>query len=111
MAAKNIKICEKGASKIFRINLPLFLIRAHPVTKETGSVKVLLLIPHRLADDRHEAVRRGDRPQADYDALAEAVCTEPGGQADILDWHSVEQEGGSVPPPPRPPSTYICALP
>jgi glycosyltransferase involved in cell wall biosynthesis len=57
-------------------------------------VKVLLLIPHRLAGDRHEAVRRGDRPQADYDALAEALRTEPGGQADILDWHSVEQEGG-----------------
>jgi len=57
-------------------------------------VKALLLIPHRLAHDRHEAVRRGDRPQADYDALAEAIRAQPGGQADILDLHSVEREGG-----------------
>jgi glycosyltransferase involved in cell wall biosynthesis len=57
-------------------------------------MKLLLLVPHNLADDRHKAVRNGERPQADYDALAEAVRALPGGQADILDRNSVEREGG-----------------
>jgi glycosyltransferase involved in cell wall biosynthesis len=57
-------------------------------------MKVLLLIPHKLSDDRHEAVRKGDRPQTDFDAVAEVVRATPGGQADILDWNSVERERG-----------------
>jgi glycosyltransferase involved in cell wall biosynthesis len=55
-------------------------------------MKVLLLIPHDLAENRHDAVRKGVRPQADYDALAEAVRTAPGGRADILDRNSVERD-------------------
>jgi glycosyltransferase involved in cell wall biosynthesis len=55
-------------------------------------MKLLLLIPHILVDERHEAVRKGDRPQTDYDALAEAVRALPGGAADILDLRSVEQQ-------------------
>ena len=57
-------------------------------------MKVLLLIPHTLTPDRHAAVRAGERPQTDYDALAEAVRAMPGGQADILDRSSVGKDGG-----------------
>jgi glycosyltransferase involved in cell wall biosynthesis len=66
----------------------------HVVARKTGSMKVLLLIPHKLDDHRHEATRKGDRPQADYDALAEALRRMPGGQADILDWNSVVRDRG-----------------
>jgi hypothetical protein len=51
-------------------------------------MKLLLLINHHLPDDRLEAARKGERPQADYDALAEAVRAVLGGQADILDRNS-----------------------
>jgi glycosyltransferase involved in cell wall biosynthesis len=57
-------------------------------------MKVLLLIPHKLSDDRHQAVQKGMRPQTDFDAVAEALRAMPGGQADILDWNSVERDGG-----------------
>ena len=55
-------------------------------------MKLLLLIPHYLADDRLKAAQDGERPLADYDALAEAVRASPGGEADILDRNSVEQD-------------------
>ena len=57
-------------------------------------MKVLLLVPQSCPGDRHESVRNGTRPQADYDAVAEAVRAIRGGRADILDRNSVEQEGG-----------------
>jgi glycosyltransferase involved in cell wall biosynthesis len=57
-------------------------------------LKLLLLISHRVAEGREEAVAGGERPQTDYDALAEAVRAIPGGQADILDWGSVDRETG-----------------
>jgi glycosyltransferase involved in cell wall biosynthesis len=57
-------------------------------------MKLLLLISHRVAEGRHEAVANGERPEADYDALAEAVRALPGGRSDILDWSSVDREGG-----------------
>jgi glycosyltransferase involved in cell wall biosynthesis len=57
-------------------------------------MKLLLLINHHLPDDRLEAARKGERPQADYDALAEAVRAVPGGRADILDRNSVDREAG-----------------
>jgi glycosyltransferase involved in cell wall biosynthesis len=62
--------------------------------KEGGGLKLLLLISHKVAEGRHGAVANDERPQADYDALAEAVRAIPGGQADILDWGSVERETG-----------------
>lgn len=63
--------------------------------KELGSeMKLLLLISHKVAEDRHAAVARKERPQADYDALADAVRASPGGEADILDWGSVERQAG-----------------
>src|SRR6202023_1811623 len=57
-------------------------------------MKLLLLINHHLPHDRHGAVLKGERPQADYDALAEAVRALPARQADILDRNSVDREGG-----------------
>lgn len=54
-------------------------------------MRVLLLIPHKLDPDRHDAVRAGKRPQADYDALASAIAATPDGRADILDLHSVHR--------------------
>jgi glycosyltransferase involved in cell wall biosynthesis len=56
-------------------------------------MKLLLVIDLRL-DDRREAEGKGERPQLDYDVLAEAVRAVPGGQADILDRNSVDREGG-----------------
>jgi len=61
--------------------------------REGVAPKVLILVPHRLADDRGEAVRKGVRPQADYDSLAAALREAPGGAADILDLNSVDQDG------------------
>jgi glycosyltransferase involved in cell wall biosynthesis len=58
---------------------------------EAVGLKVLMLVPQRLADDRNEAVRKGVRPQADYDALAAALSGAPGGKADILDLSSLER--------------------
>jgi glycosyltransferase involved in cell wall biosynthesis len=58
---------------------------------EAIGLKVLMLVPQRLADDRNEAVRKGVRPQADYDALAAALRDAPGGKADILDLNSLER--------------------
>src|ERR1700730_7602432 len=57
-------------------------------------MKLLLLINHHLPHDRLEAALKGERPQADYDAVAEAVRALPGGQADILDRNSLDREGG-----------------
>jgi len=57
-------------------------------------MKALILFSHALAADRHERVRRGEHPQADYDALAEAIRATPGGQADILDMTEVARERG-----------------
>jgi glycosyltransferase involved in cell wall biosynthesis len=54
--------------------------------------KVLILIPQKLSDERHEAVCQGSRPQADYDAVAVALREAPGGKGDILDLSSVERE-------------------
>jgi glycosyltransferase involved in cell wall biosynthesis len=64
--------------------------RHRPVT---AGLKVLILVPNRLPDDRHQAVRQGDRPQADYDALASALCETPGGRGDILDLASIDRDG------------------
>lgn len=57
-------------------------------------MNLLVLISHRVAEGRHAAVARNERPQADYDALVEGVRATPGGQADILDWGSVDQQTG-----------------
>jgi glycosyltransferase involved in cell wall biosynthesis len=73
-------------------------------------MKLLLLIPHKLADERHELARNGERPQADYDALAEAVRVLPGGQADILDRNSVDRIGGWLIPLMRRLCGYDMAL-
>lgn len=63
------------------------------VTPKSDYMKLLLIINLHL-HDRREAVRRGERPKLEYDALAEAVRALPGGQADILDYDSVDREGG-----------------
>jgi glycosyltransferase involved in cell wall biosynthesis len=60
--------------------------------RKTIGTKVLILIPQRLSDERHEATRQGARPQADYDAVAAALREAPGGEGDILDLSSVESE-------------------
>jgi len=57
-------------------------------------LKVLLLIPHKLAGDRHLAVRKSERPQADYDALAEELRAVYGAQVDILDLNMVASDRG-----------------
>lgn len=57
-------------------------------------MKLLLLISHKVAEGRHVAVANNERPQADYDALVDAVRADRGGEADILDWGSVEQQAG-----------------
>lgn len=57
-------------------------------------MKMLLLVSGNLADNRHDPVREGVRPKADFDALAEAVRALPGGHADILGINAIEQEGG-----------------
>ena len=61
---------------------PSVLSTNHRKTIET---KVLILIPQRFSDERHEAARQGARPQADYDAVAAARREAPGDQGDILD--------------------------
>jgi glycosyltransferase involved in cell wall biosynthesis len=63
---------------------------------KTVGMKVLMLVPQKLADDREEAVRQGERPQADYDAVAAALREAPRGKGDILDLSSVERDGGWV---------------
>jgi glycosyltransferase involved in cell wall biosynthesis len=60
--------------------------------RKTVGTKVLILIPQKLSDERHEAVCQGARPQADYDAVAVALLEAPGGKGDILDLSSVERE-------------------
>lgn len=55
-------------------------------------MKALFLIPHALRPERHEQVRRGERPEADYDGMAEAIRATPGGRADILDMKSLDAE-------------------
>jgi glycosyltransferase involved in cell wall biosynthesis len=67
-------------------------LRAPLVTNLRKSIgtKVLVLVPQKLADYRDEAVRQGARPQADYDAVAAALRSTPGGKGDILDLGSVE---------------------
>jgi glycosyltransferase involved in cell wall biosynthesis len=60
--------------------------------RKTTGAKVLVLVPQKLADDRDEAVRKGARPQADYDAVVAALRAIPGGKADILDLGSVEHD-------------------
>jgi hypothetical protein len=61
--------------------------------QDAGRMKLLLVIGLCL-DDRREAEGKGERPQLDYDALAEAVRAVPGGQADILDRNLVDREAG-----------------
>ena len=36
-------------------------------------MNLLLLVSGNLADNRHDPVRKGVRPKADFDALAEAI--------------------------------------
>jgi glycosyltransferase involved in cell wall biosynthesis len=55
-------------------------------------MKVLLLVPHVLSAGRRKAVEEGRRPKPDYDALAEAIQSLPGGEADILDRSTVDRE-------------------
>jgi glycosyltransferase involved in cell wall biosynthesis len=55
-------------------------------------MKVLLLVPHVLSASRRKAVEEGRRPKPDYDALAEAIQSLPGGEADILDRSAVDRE-------------------
>jgi len=57
-------------------------------------MRALLLVPHELSDERHKSVQIGERPQPEYDAVAEAVRSVPGGCADILDLSSIKHEGG-----------------
>jgi glycosyltransferase involved in cell wall biosynthesis len=61
--------------------------------RKTIGTKVLMLVPQKLADKRQEAVRQSIRPQADYDAVVEALRSIPGGKGDILDLGSVERDG------------------
>jgi glycosyltransferase involved in cell wall biosynthesis len=63
------------------------------VRPKSDCMKVLLVINIHI-NERREAVERGERPKLEYDALAEAVRALPGGQIDILDYDSVDREGG-----------------
>src|SRR5690349_22746258 len=54
-------------------------------------MRVLTLVPHKVAPDRHAAIEAGRHPKPNYDALADAIRSQPGGVADILDHGAVER--------------------
>ena len=55
-------------------------------------MKVLLLVPHTLAQDREQAIDEGRYPRPDYDTLADRLRCLPQGHADILDRGSVARD-------------------
>jgi glycosyltransferase involved in cell wall biosynthesis len=54
-------------------------------------MKTLLLIPSVLKTDLTPAVAAGRHPKMDYDALREALASEPNGEVDIVDYAAMER--------------------